>query len=75
MAAFPDLGFRYAVFHRFTGEQPPWVIAKRWQYSDDEDGQNGVDAYVPRDGPMTREFGQVIENPNFNTYFDYAWVR
>jgi hypothetical protein len=72
MTGFPDLGFPYAVFHRFTGEQPPWVIAKRWVFSDDEDGQKGIDSYEPSDNAA---FEEVIENPDDNTYFNLAWVR
>lgn len=75
MSAFPDLGFPYAVFHRFSGEQPAWVIAKRWQFSDDENDQNAADGYEPPDSPITTEFQSVIENPNNNTYFDLARVR
>ena len=76
MTAFPDLGFRYAVFHQFTGEQPPWVLAKSWLFSNDEHQGQQKNQYMPPDAPFTTEFEQVIENPGNNTtYFDIAWVR
>jgi hypothetical protein len=76
MTEFPDLGFRYAVFHQYTGEQPPWVLAKSWLYSDDEHQGQQKNQYMPPDAPFATEFEQVIENPGGNTtYFDMAWVR
>ncbi len=75
MAAFPDVGLHYAVFHRYAGEQPPWVIAKSWQYSDDEDGGSMNQYMPPSSSPVTQEFMQVIENTGNDTYFDIAWVR
>jgi hypothetical protein len=73
--AFPELGFRYDVFHQYSGEQPPWVIAKSWLYSDDED-DGGQNQYVPSSDPITTEFKQLIEDlEGNNTFFDLAWVR
>jgi hypothetical protein len=78
MSAFPDLGFPYAVFHSYLDEQPPWVIAKRWQYSLDENGRNNKDAYLGSDPALKDEFTHIIENAvggQYSTYFDVARVR
>jgi len=75
MARFPDLGFPYAVFHRYADEQPPWVLAKHWQYSNDEDGPNSNNAYQGPDAAIIEEFKSVIENVQDNTYFNVARVR
>lgn len=79
MAGFPDLGFPYAVFHAYAGEQPPWVMVKRWIYSNDEDNQVGVNRYDSTDADAMMEFHTVVENPpetpQSNTYFDLARVR
>ncbi len=76
MPAFPDLGFPYAVFHAYAGTQPPWVIVKRWIYSNDEDDQNGADHYDTTDASILPEFQGVIENPQSNnTVFNLARVR
>lgn len=79
MAGFPDLGFPYAVFHAYAGEQPSWVMVKRWIYSNDEDSQMGVDSYDSPDAAAKAEFHRVIENPpedsQPNTYFNLARVR
>jgi hypothetical protein len=79
MAGFPDLGFPYAVFHAYAGEQPPWVMVKQWIYSNDEDNQMGVNRYDSIDAAAKTEFQRVIENPpensQANTYFNLARVR
>ena len=78
MPAFPDLGFPYAVFHAYADTQPPWVIVKRWIYSDDEDDQLGVDHYETSesDASILSDFQRVIENPQLNnTVFNLARVR
>jgi hypothetical protein len=74
--ALPDLGFRYGVFHKYKGEQPPWVLAKSWAYSNDEDfGAQSMYLPSPATSPHTREFEDVIESIGGDTYFDIAWVR
>jgi hypothetical protein len=76
MASFPDLGLRYAVFHRYDGEQPPWVMAKVWRYSNDEDGQANPIRYDSPDLAARDEFkAYVIEDPPTATYFNMARVR
>jgi hypothetical protein len=75
MPGFPNLGFPYAVFHAYAGTQPPWVIVKRWIYSNDEDGQLGVDHYDTTDASILSDFQGVIENPHSNTVFNLARVR
>jgi len=76
MAGFPDLGFPYAVYHRYAGEQPPWVMMKRWLYSNDEDNQpSGVNEYDSPDLSILPEFQGVIEDRQRNTVFDLARVR
>lgn len=81
MDEFPDLGFPYAVFHDFDGDQPGWVIRKRWQYSDDSNQARPVNQYVPsadvsEDSAVLQ---LMIENPerdgDFDTYFEFARVR
>jgi hypothetical protein len=71
MDGFPDLGFPYAVYHRFTGPQPPWVVSKSWIYSNDADLGN-ANAYQPTN---PSDFTDVIEDVEKNTYFDLARVR
>ena len=81
MAEFPDLGFPYAVFHDFDGDQPGWVIRKRWQHSDDSNQIRMANQYVPP--PDTNEDSaellRMIENPEregaSDTYFEMARVR
>ena len=75
MADFPDFGIPYAVFHRYTGEQPPWVLMRRWQLSNDEDGQTGVNHYESSDPAVMAEFEEVVENTNENTIYNHARVR
>ena len=76
MPAFPDFGLPYAVFHRFTGEQPPWVIAKRWQHSQDEIQQNRLNGYGIAPSAIRSEFEEVIENSGYDTTtFNMARVR
>ena len=62
MAGFPDLGFPVRRVPRYAGEQPPWVMVKRWIYSNDEDNQTGIDRYDPstrdRDG-----ISRIVESP------------
>lgn len=81
MNEFPDLGFPYAVFHDFDGDQPGWVIRKRWQHSDDSNQVRPGNQYVP--SPEVSADSAVlqlmIENPerggSFDTYFELARVR
>jgi len=75
MSGFPDLGFPYAVFHRYDGEQPAWVMLKRWQYSNDEDNQANLDAVVATDSAIATEFQDLVGNPQSNTIFNLARVR
>jgi len=76
MAAFPDLGFPYAVFHDFDGPQPSWVTLKRWVYSSDEDSTNRSGLTSPtNDEVAVGQFQAVIERPNHATTFDIARVR
>jgi len=75
MGTFPDLGFPYAVYHRYSGEQPSWVIAKRWQFSDDEDTQQAADMYQGADSSILSDFEDIIENPQNDTFFNMARVR
>jgi len=78
-AAFPDLGFPYAVFHDFDGPQPPWVISKRWMLNDDETTLN-QDSYDPAEGPATDGLRSMVEawqgpNGHLGTLFEIARVR
>jgi hypothetical protein len=75
MTGFPDLGFPYAVLHAYAGVQPPWVMLKRWIYSNDENSQDGVDGYDSTDAAAQAEFPSVVENPQSNTFFNLARVR
>jgi hypothetical protein len=75
MSGFPDFGFPYGVLHRYDGEQPPWVMLKRWIYSDDEDNQAGIDAYDSVDPATAVEFQDLVGNPQSNTMFNLARVR
>jgi hypothetical protein len=75
MQSFPDLGFPYAVFHDFDGPQPPWVILKRWLYSDDEDAQIDVDRYDSTDQSALTDFPRLVGNPKMDTVFNLARVR
>jgi hypothetical protein len=81
MSEFPDLGFPYAVFHDFDGEQPGWVIRKRWQYSDDSNQSGVSNQYVPsvETSEHAAELARMVENPirgsTADTYFEAARVR
>jgi len=85
MTAFPDLLIPYAVFHDFDGDQPGWVLEKRWQYSDDENNGNdsttktSANGYSPADQGVSGQFQRLVENPQLgstsNTYFDLARVH
>jgi hypothetical protein len=81
MNAFPDIGFPYAVFHRLAGAQPPWVMEKSWQLSDDENDQSQQIRTTPVTGDpasssmVREEFQQVIEELDTDTSFDEARVR
>jgi len=80
MSEFPELGFRYGVFHDFDVAQPGWVLSKRWQLSDDSNNSS-VDEnyYAPSNAEEITEFMHIIENPardgRSDTYFDMAQVR
>jgi hypothetical protein len=77
MTSFPDYGIPYAVFHRFVGPQPPWVLMRRWQLSDDENNQvdDKNNQYDSVDDTVLPEFTEVIENPQMNTIYNFARVR
>jgi hypothetical protein len=75
MSSFPDLGVSYAVFHAFEGEQPSWVLSKRWQCGKNEDtfGAPGDPYRWP--GQEDSSFRQVIAASKVETCFNMARVR
>jgi len=79
MAAFPDLGFPYAVFHDFDGPQPSWVTVKRWLYGLDETQTSTMQpaqlSSVPDDAEAVKQFRAVVDDFNNATVFDLARVR
>jgi hypothetical protein len=76
MPGFPDLGFPYAIFHRFTGDQPPWVIAKSWQHSRDEVDAVAFRSYGVAPPDVLTDFYEVIGDFGSNsTTFNMARVR
>jgi hypothetical protein len=74
MGGFPDLGIPYAVFHRFADQQPSWVIAKAWRYTQDETDAVNSNGY-PGLTPDLNDFKSVIENTQNSTFYDLARVR
>jgi hypothetical protein len=71
MSSFPDIGRPYAVFHDFQGGQPPWVMLKRWLYSQHGSGNKF-------DGPaeLKPPFNGIVEQTPLNgIYFDQARVH
>jgi hypothetical protein len=71
MPEFPDVGTPYAVFHDFTGDQPSWVMLKRWILSPQGSG-NHMDA----SDEAGRQFSRIVEqNPDHGIYFNLARVR
>lgn len=76
MAAFPVLGFPYAVFHDFDGPQPLWVMLKRWMYSNNEAQTSGNKlTSTAKDPTVVDEFKRNIGMAEHYTYFDLARVR
>ena len=81
MTSFPDLGMNYAVFHDFDGDQPSWVLLKKWIHSDDEDSEaHYPDYYFPVSAPELPDFKRIVEMPIGvgnapDTTFDLAQVR
>jgi hypothetical protein len=60
MNAFPELGYPYAVFHDFDGQQPEWVMLKRWLLTDDTDG-GPFDDFHPQLTPVTEPIRSMVE--------------
>jgi hypothetical protein len=76
MTGFPDLAIPYAVFHRSAGEQPPWVIAKRWLHSHNEvDHGYQQGPYGSPDPSAIPDFRDIVEMPDGDTTFNLARVR
>jgi hypothetical protein len=80
MPSFPDLGMEYAVFHDFDGDQPGWVLRKKWIHSDDEDSEANTNAYFPTSAPEVPDFMRIVEMPigasgRPDTTFDLARVH
>ena len=72
MTSFPEVGKAYAVFHDFGGGQPPWVILKRWLYS-----QHGMGNRLSgADAGANRQFSTLVEETSdHGIYFEMARVR
>jgi hypothetical protein len=82
MSEFPDLGFPYAVFHDFEGQQPSFIIGKRWIYSDDSNQMDPARNWYdpnPENDSDAAAFLAIVENPrrdsNYDTCFDIGRVR
>ena len=72
MSAFPEIGKGYSVFHAFDAKQPPWVIHKRWIYS-----QHGLGNRVSgADEDANRQLSAIVEETSdHGIYFEMARVR
>jgi hypothetical protein len=75
MTGFPDLGIPYAVFHRNAGEQPTWVIAKRWLHSHNEVDHGDLPSPGSPDPSAIPPFLEIVEMPDADTTFNLARVR
>jgi hypothetical protein len=73
MAAFPELGARYAVFHTWdVTKQPGWVISKHANYTDDED--DGNHNTVTGDAGVVAELRKMV-GMGANSSFSMARVK
>jgi hypothetical protein len=77
MPSFPNLGFPYAVYHAYEGDQPGWVLSKSWFCTRGEQaGRQEPHPYGPPGQiEIFPDFRNVIQQANRNSCFHMARVR